>query len=104
MTGHYSSNSTDSNLQDEMRDKVTELNDELLDSKNSNPFTQSIQLKATRKFSKSLYVKTSTEQTKNLKKSTTPNSDSGKIFANDILTKSERATSIYQRQASVKFQ
>tara|TARA_B110000285_G_scaffold209009_1_gene249645 strand:- start:906 stop:1256 length:351 start_codon:yes stop_codon:yes gene_type:complete len=96
--GHISSTSTDSNLQDELRDSVAQLNDDLSLTKNLNP----IQIKATRKFSKSLYVKTSSKQTINQKKGEiVPNiSDSG-IFAKDILRASETKT-IYQRQASAK--
>lgn len=95
--GHISSTSTDSNLQDELRDSVAQLNDDLSLTKNLNP----IQINATRKFSKSLYVKTSSNQTINQKKGEiVPNSDSG-IFAKDILRASETKT-IYQRQASAK--
>jgi hypothetical protein len=95
--GHISSTSTDSNLQDELRDSVAQLNDDLSLTKNLNL----IQINAARKFSKSLYVKTSSNQTINQKKGEiVPNSDSG-IFAKDILRASETKT-IYQRQASAK--
>jgi len=93
--GHISSTSTDSNLQDELRDSVAQLNDDLSLTKNLNP----IQINAARKFSKSLYVKTSSNHNQK-KGEIVPNSDSG-IFAKDILRASETKT-IYQRQASAK--